>query len=187
MPFAQQHSALLCLNLQSDYTNPASALCVDNAADIIRSIQHALAFARRERWPIVHMHSRAPNLCVARGNSIMGIEPRADEPVLFKKRYSALRQEELMTFLRDMRIDTTYVVGFALALDCVATAYDAIDFGVPLTCIEQAMGTPPMAGICSQALSRMIYAILSPLIEISDINDVFRTPGQLTLTSRESQ
>jgi nicotinamidase-related amidase len=187
MPFSPQHNALLCLNLQSDYINESNALFVENAEDIVGEIKRVLAYARRAGWPIVHMQSRAPNLFCARGNPIAGLEPRASEPVLFKKRYSALRHEELIRFLREARVDTTYAVGFSLATDCVATAYDSVEFGIPIAYVERAIGTPPMAEFSSQTLTRVMNAVLSPLIEFVDLDTMFRAPAQFALTSQEPQ
>lgn len=184
--YEPQRSALLCLNLQNDYTSKLGPLFVEDSDEVVLAIERVLSHARAKNWPVVHMHSRSPNLFAGHGRPIPGMEPRRDEPVLIKKKYSALRSEAFVRLIREARVDSIFVIGFALAVDCVATAHDAADMGLPLVYVAEGIGTPPMADYSSKALCEVVSVILSPLVEFVDIQSflgavpTFPEPARIT-------
>jgi nicotinamidase-related amidase len=168
--------ALVCLNLQDDYLNPSSPLYMENVESTLGTIGLVLSHARQKNWPIAHVHSRSAAPLSACGWPIPGLQPKPSEPTFFKRTYSAFRCESALQTIREFGANTTFVVGFAFALDCLATAYCAAEMGIQITFVEDAIGTPAMGQYSPETILRVVRSILSPLAEFVSAKAILGYP-----------
>jgi nicotinamidase-related amidase len=164
-------TAVLALDLISDFAFPDGAAVRRALARRCRPIQQLLARARAARVPIVYANdnlgtwrSDAPALiahCVepsrAGATLIRPLLPAPDDEIVLKPRHSAFFGTPLVALLDDHRVDTLVVIGIS-AESCVwMTACDAHTRGYALV-----VPADTMAG----ASTRAVRATLTGLRDV---------------------
>ncbi|HEY1752758.1 MAG TPA: cysteine hydrolase [Caulobacteraceae bacterium] len=135
---------LICLDLQRDHVIPGRPSYVAGNADVVDTCVRVLSLARDENWRIVHSQVRVEtDISWPRElfrAPIEGLRPLITEPVFFRKALSAFATPGFADELRGARGAEVYLIGFSLADTCLATAIGAVDAGLSLTLVEDAVG-----------------------------------------------
>lgn len=127
--FASARAALVCLDLQR------GRLAQKAHAPVLAECRRVLAEARRRRWPVLHVHSRA----LVDGRPIPGLEPRPSEPVFLRQGPSAFSNPNFSRAALALG-GPLALVGFALEDTVLATAFAAADRDIAVDIILDAVG-----------------------------------------------
>ena len=126
-----------------------------------------LGHARDEGWRIVHSQSRQddaghwPRKLFSA--PIEGLRPLISEPVFFRRGcLSAFSDPGFAAELREARGDEVFLIGFSLADTCLATALGAVDEGLSLTLLDDAVGAG--ASAAAAAAARLL---LEPFVRLA--------------------
>jgi nicotinamidase-related amidase len=154
---------LICLDLQREYVvpgrphyQPANA-CVANAC--VRVLEHA----RAQGWRVVHSQLRNSGASFFGdgifGAPIEGLRPMVTEPVFLRRSLSAFANTAFSAELASACGDDVYLMGFSMADTCLATAFAAVDLGLSLTLVEDAIG---VGGTAAFGATQTASAVLAP-------------------------
>ncbi len=142
MPLDRDRSALLVIDMQEFFLDPASPSFTCGGLAIIPVIQRLIAAFRAHDRPVIYTrHVHHPDHI---DSGLMGwwwegmclegspesevhhdLTPRPSEKVIFKHRYSAFYNTDLETILRCLRIQDLVITGIMTNMCCESTARDA--------------------------------------------------------------
>lgn len=142
MPFNKEKSALLVIDMQRFFLDPASPTFTCGGLAILPSLKRLISEFRKAGRPVIYTkHVHHPGLLDAgimewwwEGMCIEGnpeseihddIAPMAGEKVILKHRYSAFYNTDLETILRCLKIEYVVICGIMTNLCCESTARDA--------------------------------------------------------------
>jgi nicotinamidase-related amidase len=158
---------LICLDLQRDHVVPGRPRYAAENAAVAAACARVLRLARDEGWRIVHSQLRQ-----ADGSQwprelfsapIEGLRPLISEPVFFRRgSLSAFSDPGFAAELREARGDEVFLIGFSLADTGLATALGAVDEGLSLTLLDDAVG----AG-ASSAAAASARLVLEPFVSLA--------------------
>jgi ureidoacrylate peracid hydrolase len=183
--FDPSRTALLVIDMQSDFLVPGSPVAVRGGEDIIPAVERALDHARSsgmlvvftaqvhraggsdlgrlaELWPFL-----VTGEVLVEGSAGADLHPRvvrqADEPLILKRRYSAFFGTDLDVLLRGRGIDTVLIAGVTTENCCHATARDAMfhDYRVGVLGDAVATSDPDVQRITLAVLNRTTGHVLS--------------------------
>jgi nicotinamidase-related amidase len=156
--------SLVCLDLQREFVVPGRPLFQPGAAAVVETCSQLVRRARRDRWRILHAHrSRAEGLFGKTGlfaAPIEGLRPLISEPIFVRAELSAFANLDFRAALRQARGDI-YLIGFSLADSCLATAFDAVDEGLRIHLVADALGAERGAAAVTD-----IMAVLGPMARL---------------------
>jgi biuret amidohydrolase len=135
-------TAVIVVDMQHDFVDPDAPLAAEGATDIIGDIAELLGVARATGVRVVHvneMHRASgvdygiqlevePPHCVegTRGAEIVDeLAPRADEPLIVKRRYDGFFDTDLRGILESWGIKNLLLTGVCTELCVASTAYSA--------------------------------------------------------------
>jgi len=148
-PYSQQNfdlqranAALLVVDMQKFFLDPASPTYTAGGPAIIPNIQRLIAAFRKANRPVIYTkHVHNPDLSDAgimewwwKGMCLEGspesevhpdIAPLPGEKVISKHRYSAFYNTDLETVLRVLKIEDVVIAGVMTNMCCESTARDA--------------------------------------------------------------
>jgi nicotinamidase-related amidase len=158
---------LICLDLQRDHVVPGRPLYAEENAEVASACRRVLDHAREEGWRIVHSQMRQedagqwPRKLFSA--PIEGLRPLISEPVFFRRgSLSAFSDPGFAAELREARGDEVFLIGFSLADTCLATALGAVDEGLSLTLLDDAVGAG--ASAAAAAAARLL---LEPFVRLA--------------------
>lgn len=146
---------LVCLNLQRAYTDPRDRCYAPRGATALVHAGACLAWARRQDMIIWHVHTRAEGV---RATPIPGFEPRPNERLLMKHSWSLFDSAEVAR--ARPALQHAFVLGFAAAKDCVASAIDAERAGVCLAFITDAIASSSLPNQPADVVDEVMVALL---------------------------
>jgi nicotinamidase-related amidase len=134
---------LVCLDLQREYVVPGRPLFDPNCGEVVSACAKVIAHARASGWRVVHAHRRR-NGDLFCGETLFaapieGLRPLISEPVFVRSGLSAFSNRDFALELRRARDDGVCLIGFSMASSGLATALAAIDAGLTLTLVEDAI------------------------------------------------
>jgi nicotinamidase-related amidase len=157
---------LVCLDLQRDYVVPGRPRYAAENAVVAATCARVLGFARDDGWRIVHSQLRDDDgagwprdLFHA---PIEGLRPLISEAVFFRQGLSAFGNPGFAAELRMARDKEVFLIGFSLADTCLATALAAVDAGLSLVLVEDAIG----AGATPEAAAAA-RTVLRPFVRLA--------------------
>jgi nicotinamidase-related amidase len=158
---------LICLDLQRDHVVPGRPRYAEGNATVAAACVRVLGHARDEGWRIVHSQMRQDDgaqwpreLFSA---PIEGLRPLISEPVFFRRgSLSAFSDPGFVAELHDARGDEVFLIGFSIADTGLATALGAVDAGLSLTLIDDAIGAG--ASAAKAAAARLL---LEPFVRLA--------------------
>jgi nicotinamidase-related amidase len=147
---------LICLDLQRDHVAPGRPHYKAENAEVAAACVRVLGRARDEGWRIVHSQLRRDDSAQWPRNlfsaPIEGLRPLISEPVFFRSgSLSAFSDPGFAAELREARGDEVFLIGFSLADTCLATALGAVDEGLSLTLLDDAIGAGASAAAAAAA------------------------------------
>jgi nicotinamidase-related amidase len=153
---------LICMDLQREYVVPGRPHYAAANAEIAAACGRVLSLAREGGWRIVHsqLHPANDGQRSMFGAPIEGLRPLITEPVFFRRGLSAFANPAFALALREARDADVFLMGFSLADTCLATALAAIDEGLSLTLIEDALGGGAVSA------EEVAHAILKPFVSL---------------------
>lgn len=197
-----KRAALLMIDMQNGFIDPASALCVEGAAATVPACAQALRAARAQGMTVVHVRRRyaadgsdvepvrhrawlegGRPLC-AEGDDPSSLDcpdvltPADGERVLVKPRFSAFFDTPLAALLRREGIDTVVLVGTTTPNCIRSTCYDALSLNLNAVVVEDATSsrTPEVqaASIADMAYVGASVVTVGELCErgLADVPDV---------------
>jgi len=142
MPFNKEQAALLVIDMQKFFLNPASPSFTCGGNAILPGMKKLIAAFRQAGRPVIFTkHVHHPNLLDA---GIMGwwwegmcienspeseihddLTPLPGEKIILKHRYSAFYNTDLETVLRCLKIEDLVICGIMTNMCCESTARDA--------------------------------------------------------------
>lgn len=142
LQLAPDRAALLVIDMQRFFLDPASPTFTEGGAAIVPNLQRLVAAFRRAGRPVIytrHAHDPAGHdLGIMgwwwEGNCVEGspeseihpdLAPRPGEKVVLKHRYSAFYDSDLETVLRGLRAEDLVIGGVMTNMCCESTARDA--------------------------------------------------------------
>jgi ureidoacrylate peracid hydrolase len=142
MEFDPQQAALLVIDMQTFFLDPASPSYTCGGLAILPNLQKLIQAFRRARRPVIYTrHVHHPDRSDAglmawwwQGMCLEGspesevhpdIAPLPGEKVIFKHRYSAFYNTDLETVLRGLQVDQLVISGIMTNMCCESTARDA--------------------------------------------------------------
>jgi len=157
---------LVCLDLQRDYVVPGRPRYAAENAEVAATCARVLGFARDEGWRIVHSQLRDDDGAgwprdLFRA-PIEGLRPLISEAVFFRQGLSAFGNPGFAAELRMARDKEVFLIGFSLADTCLATAFAAVDAGLTLVLVEDAIG----AGATPEAAAAA-RTVLRPFVRLT--------------------
>ena len=168
LPKADRFSArrwLVCLDLQREYVVPGRPRYSAAHSAVVMACRSVLQIARAAGWRVVHSQTRSEDAGLSPremfGAPIEGLRPLVTEPVFFRRGLSAFANPAFASELRFARNAEVYLIGFSLADSCLATALAAVDEGVSLTLVEDAVGAGAAEGAADALLG-----VLRPLLRV---------------------
>jgi nicotinamidase-related amidase len=173
---------LICLDLQRDYVATGRPRYAPANAAVAEACIGVLKRARAGGWRIVHSQ-RQRALEAAFGAALFnapieGLRPLISEPVFIRRCLSAFSEPEFAAELHEAKADTVYLIGFSLADTCLATTLAAVDHGLTLTLIEDALGGVAADG---EPAARFARSILSPFARFIASQDIPEVAGEFAL------
>jgi nicotinamidase-related amidase len=160
---------LLCLNLNREYVTPGRPLNAFGGLAAASCARRLLYRARDLGWTVAHVQSRRR---LANSDSfarpIEGLEPLPSESLFIMRQRSALAHIDLRARLSAERPPAVYLVGFAFAHEGLATLFDAVDLGLPLRVIEDAVASPAIGDRTGAEIDRAALAIAASLSAIAN-------------------
>ncbi len=159
--------ALVCLDLQRARIADPKARRDSEAA--LAACRRVLAQARARRWPVLHVHRR--ELTADGGRPIQGLEPLPCEPVFIRPGPSAFSNIAFRDAAQAMG-GPFALVGFSLAEGVLATAFAAVDRGlqVEVICDAVVAGAEPDL----KRVLRTPLASLAPLARALKSSELFQ-------------
>lgn len=166
-------TALLVIDVQNDFCHEDGVLAVagdypvEKVLPAVRHIEEVLGAARAAGLKVLHprlrvdweqedevwlnrlLRLRQPNLCSPGSfgeDAYPGVEALPDEPVIFKRRFSAFWETGLAERLREMNVTHLIVCGVATNICVQATACDAFMDGFQVIFVSDASGSFSEAG-----------------------------------------
>lgn len=162
---------LVCLDLQREYVVPGRACYSPAHAAVVLACRQALDVARADGWRVVHSQTRADDIGLTPrdmfGAPIEGLRPLVTEPVFFRRTLSAFANPAFAAEMRAARGAEVFLIGFSLAGSCLATALAAVDEGLELTLLDDAVGAGPSDGVADAA-----RRLLRPFVRIRPCSDL---------------
>jgi nicotinamidase-related amidase len=167
---------LVCIDLQREYVVPGRPLYAAESAPVTEVCRRVLEHARADGWRVVHTQQRKPGDLFARtgnfGAPIEGLRPLISEPVFLRTGLSAFSNPDFAAEMRDAMGEDVYLIGFSLNHTCLATALAAVDLGLSVTIVEDAMGVAPCQGLGPRRASDIAGAILAPFARLAASDEV---------------
>jgi nicotinamidase-related amidase len=164
---------LICLDLQREYVVPGRALYDAGAAEVAQACSGVLALARASDWRVIHCQMRREASPGRRldyfGAPIEGLRPLISEPVYMRDGLSAFTNPDFAAKLREARGDDVYLIGFSLADTCLATVMAAVDYGLSLTLVIDAIGAGAASVI---GVAQIARTLLRPFVRTASSNDL---------------
>lgn len=156
--------ALICLDLQrARLADPALADDAERTAAACRSV---LEQARARRWPVLHAHRRESSPDA--GRPIPGLEPLPTEPVFFHPGPSAFSHRAFRHAAHALG-GPLALIGFSFADTALATAFAAVDRGLAVEVVRDAIAVGPRG---APGLGWAL-AGLAPLARAVDSHELF--------------
>jgi nicotinamidase-related amidase len=167
---------LVCLNLNREYVTPGRPLYAPDAAAAATRARACLSHARDFGWPVAHVQTRHSRLGhdVRFARPVEGLEPLPSEALFITHRRSAFAHPELRARLLADRPAAIFLVGFALALEGLASLFDAADLGLPLRVVEDAVASPPIGDRSAGEMDRASLALAASLSCIAGSAEVLQ-------------
>lgn len=168
---------LVCLNLNREYVTPGRPLYAPGAAAAAIRARACLSHARDLGWPVAHVHARYSRLSKSSNfaRPIDGLEPLPSEALFFTPRRSAFAHAELRARLIAERPPAVYLVGFSLAVEGLASMFDAADLGAVVRLVEDAVATPAIGDRSAAEMDRAALAIAASLSCVAASADMLQT------------
>ena len=180
-------SALVVIDAQQEYFAPIGKVVLPDGPAAVARIGRALAWARGERLPIVHVvhESRRPNPATfAPGSPALEIHPEAGpaagEPVMTKHLPGSFTGTDLEKFLRKRGVERLLVSGFMTQMCVDTTARQAAHLGFAVTvladaCAAKSVTGPDGVAITAEQVHRTHLGSLQGfLADIKRVDDVAR-------------
>jgi nicotinamidase-related amidase len=162
---------LICLDLQREYVVPGRPRYAAAHSAVVMACRTVLGTARAAGWRVVHSQTRSEETGLSPremfGAPIEGLRPLVTEPVFFRRGLSAFANPAFASELRFARNAEVFLIGFSLADTCLATAFAAIDEGVSLTLVEDAVGVGAAEGAADA-----LRSVLRPFLRIVTSSDL---------------
>ncbi|HUZ12165.1 MAG TPA: isochorismatase family protein [Caulobacteraceae bacterium] len=159
---------LICLDLQREFVVPGRPHYDPSADQVAGACARVIDHARAARWRIVHSQRRRLGglFCgeTLFGAPIEGLRPLISEPVFLRTGLSAFSSPEFASRVEDARNCEVCLIGFSVADSCLATAFSAIDAGLSLTVVEDAIG-----GDAPGAAAEVARSILGRLVRLISV------------------
>lgn len=132
------------MDLQREHVVPGCPRYSAANHEVAATCGRVLAAARADGWRIVHSQI-SPRLRQGEPRTmfdapIEGLRPLISEPVFFRRGLSAFANPAFAAELRAARGDEVFLIGFSLTDTCLATALAAVDEGLSLTLLDDAVG-----------------------------------------------
>lgn len=158
MQFNKEKSALLVVDMQKFFLDPASPTFTCGGLAILPSLKRLIQAFREVKRPVIYTcHVHHPDRIDAgimewwwEGMCLEGspeskvhddIAPALNEKVVFKHRYSAFYNTDLETVLRCMKIEDLVISGIMTNMCCESTARDAYNRDYKVFFLADGTGT----------------------------------------------
>jgi nicotinamidase-related amidase len=153
-------TALVVIDAQQEYFAPLGKVVLPGGPAAVIRIARALAWARAESMPIVHIvhESRKPGAAIfAPGSPALAIHPDASaapgEPVMTKHLPGSFTGTALEPFLRERGVERVILGGFMTQMCVDTTARQAAHLGFAVTVLSDATAAKAVQGPDGEAIS----------------------------------
>lgn len=174
---------LVCIDLQREYVIPGRPLYADGAGLVADHCARVLAIARAQGWRVIHAQRRHAEGLFDRssyfGAPIEGLRPLVSEPVFAHSGLSAFGNPDFAAEMQDAVGEDVFLIGFSLSSTCLATALSAMDLGLAITVIAEAVGAAPARGLDAGAARDAAMALLSPMVRWLSTRDLLEQVSAL--------
>ncbi|HEY3799749.1 MAG TPA: cysteine hydrolase [Caulobacteraceae bacterium] len=167
---ADERSWLICLDLQRDYVVPGRPKFDPGADAVAQACDRMLRHARDDGWRIVHAHQQTGAVGDSSrfGAPIDGLRPLVREPIFMRAGLSAFSNPDFSEELGAARGAEVYLIGFSLSGSCLATALAAVDAGLNVSLVEDAVGAGPAA----PSVGQIARALLMPWVRLVSSREI---------------
>lgn len=174
---------LLCLNLNREYVTPGRPLHTHAGAAVASRARTVLYGARERGWMVAHVQGRRGRLANTDdfARPIEGLEPLPSEPLFLVRQKSALAHLDLRARLSADRPRALYLIGFALAHEGLATFFDAVDLGLPIRVVADAVASPAIGDRSAAEIDRAALAIAASLTGLTSSNEALNASSNVVV------
>jgi len=173
---------LICLDLQREFVVPGRPHYAEAADRVASACIKVLEHARASGWRVVHTQLRLADGASFGGGlfgaPIEGLRPLITEPVFLRRSLSAFADGDFAAELRAAWGAEVFLIGFSLADTCLATALSAVDLGVELTLVEDAVGA---GGELAASAAEAGRTILRPFTRTVMSDDLAMSDAEIAL------
>jgi nicotinamidase-related amidase len=173
---------LICLDLQRHYVVTGHDDYRAEAQEVVRRCAKVLDLARASDWRVVHSQlRRACDVSRRRdyfGAPIEGLRPLISEAVYLRDGLSAFSNRDFAAKLAEAIGDEVFLIGFSLADTCLATVLAAVDHGLCLTLVEDAIGVGATGGRTPEQIAR---GLLTPFVRLASSGELQRSALELAI------
>jgi nicotinamidase-related amidase len=163
---------LVCLDLQREHVVAGHSDHAAAGALVAAACRRILQHARSNGWRVVHSQRRRGGAGLFAA-PIEDLRPRITEPVFLRRGLSALSDPDFAAELSEARGEDIYLIGFSLSDTCLATVLAAVDLGLALTLVEDAVG--------GASDSSAFRSLVAPFAQIVSSRDLLSSAKELTL------
>ncbi|HEY9233404.1 MAG TPA: isochorismatase family protein, partial [Phenylobacterium sp.] len=126
--------------------------------------------ARRRRWPILHVHRREAG--PHDGRPIPGLEPLPSEPIYLRPGASAFSHQGFAHAAQGLAAPLA-LIGFSLGDSILATTFAALDRGLPVDILTDAVFAAEDETVLHRAIATTVLGLSVPC-RFTSSTDLFR-------------
>ena len=156
-------STLVVVDAQREYLAEGRPFQLRGIGPSLENIRRLAAFARRERWCVIHVqHVQVGNVFAPGGEYsafIAGLEPMEGETLITKSQLSAFTNPN-MSFVLNQRKGDVYVAGYGSAMCCMATILSGAALGHKMTFVHDASWAVAREGLSEADMHRSACAVM---------------------------
>lgn len=127
---------LICVELRAERLVPGGEVFTPTPAEMPDRQRTMLAYARKAKWEVVHLHSAARG---RKGGPIEGLEPLADEPVFSVPTGTNVNSSALLRWARTQSDAVFYLMGFAVSEIVLPTLATGLEHGLRMVMVSDAL------------------------------------------------
>jgi hypothetical protein len=135
-----------------------------------RNCRRLLRYGRTVGWTITHVFDHTARS--RRSRAIEGLEPLQMEPVLYRTGVSAFSNRMFRESVEDRPDTELIILGLSLSPACLATALAALDRGVTVALVEDALCGSASAADGISAIQTLSRSIAAPFVKITRTDDL---------------
>lgn len=172
----QQHLVVAFVDLQREYATEGRSFAIQHLEACLAACTALLAFARHQRWAIVHFRQLCSEPCFNRmspfSDWIDGFRPRASEAVFERALPSIYSNADFGAYVAGVSDPTILLAGLPADRACLASAVEAHHRNHRLLFVEDCSACGPIADLPEERSHALVTDVIGRFVEVTRSADV---------------